>query len=203
MQPDIRKSQLPIRDLIAAPYQRPQSGQQFRRQKRLGQIVISSEIQPGYLIAQFTFGCQHQDRRADALLACCRRNIEPVFSRQHHIQNRQVINSRFESQQPLQSIGKMIYVILLLMQDFAQSLCQAYLVFYQQQTHGQPLRSFLILQQKIEEGLNFCRILIVISNGELFQLLLRVFKRKIGEKVSDSDAQTMAVFLNRRNALSI
>ena len=65
------------------------------------------------------------------------------------------------------------------------------------------LHSFFILQQKIEEGLNFCRILIVFSNGELFQLLLRVFKRKIGEKVSDSDAQTMADFLNRRNALSI
>src|SRR5262249_44549760 len=70
---------------------RLQSGEQFVGVERLVQVVIRAEFQPDDAIYHLGFGCQHENRRVDALLAELAADIEPGLLREQDVQDYGVI----------------------------------------------------------------------------------------------------------------
>ena len=72
------------------PHHRLYAGDQFCRAEWLADVVIRAESKTEYDVGLLVFCCQHDDRSLVALTPHATSDIEPIYSREHQIQNHQV-----------------------------------------------------------------------------------------------------------------
>ena len=79
---------------VAPPQQQAHAGQQLRRLKGLGQVIVRPLVQAPHPVAQLAPGGEHQHRQAAAGAPQPLQQGKAVQPRQHHVQHQQIVDPR-------------------------------------------------------------------------------------------------------------
>ena len=120
--------------LLAAQH-RPHPGQQLRRGKGFGQIVVRPGVQPFHPLGHLGAGGQEQRRGVDPQTPQFPQHLDTVHLRHHDIQHQTVVLGGAGIEQRVPSIGHPVGTEIVALKNMQQRFQQPGIVFRHQQSH--------------------------------------------------------------------
>src|SRR5262249_31319229 len=119
-----------------APQEGANSRQQFFKLERLDQIVVSAAVQTFDAVVNRVTRRQHENGRVDSARTQFAANLIAVFTRQHHVQNDQVVIVYLSLIERRLALRYDVDGVTFLAQPFGHKSGHARFVFDQQNSHS-------------------------------------------------------------------
>jgi hypothetical protein len=119
----------------AAAQQSPDPREQFRKGKRLDQVVVGTEVQTEHPIVDPIASRQNEHRRLESALPQDLENLETAPTREHEIENHYVEQFGIGVEKAVFASRSNHHIVVLRLQPFGQRLCQLRLVLDNQDPH--------------------------------------------------------------------
>ena len=119
----------------ATPQQRTDAREQFRKGKRLDQVVIGAQIQTKHAILDAIAGRQDEDRRLEVTLSQGLQDLEPASAGKHQVEDHEIEGLRAGAKEAVLAGRGHHDIVVLRLECRCQHLGQLPFVLDDQDTH--------------------------------------------------------------------